>query len=84
MGLPQPEFKTLEGFAIFPEDNEPWWLTEVSKRISAEDQKGDEDGPVTDDEQGDEEEKKDVSDEDPASEECVVEPSRPSHVPIVA
>ena len=71
MGLPKPEFKTPEGDAIFPEDDEPWWLTEVSKRISAEDRKGDEDGPVTEDEQGDEDEKKDVSDEDPVSEDCV-------------
>ena len=58
--LPRPEFKTLDGEAIFPEDDEPWWLTEVSKRISAEDRKGDEDGPVTEDEQGDEDERKDV------------------------
>ena len=55
-GLPRPEFKTLDGQAIFPEDEEPWWLTEVSKRISAEDRRGDEDGPVTDDE-GEEEKK---------------------------
>ena len=36
LGLPRPEFKTLDGEAIFPEDDEPWWLTEVSKRISDE------------------------------------------------
>ena len=83
LGLPRPEFKTLDGEAIFPEDDEPWWLTEVSKRISAEDRRGDEDGPVTDDEG--EEEKKEVSDEDPLSEpECVVESSRQHHDPIVA
>ena len=83
LGLPRPEFKTLDGEAIFPEDDEPWWLTEVSKRISAEDRRGDEDGPATDDEG--EEEKKEVSDEDPLSEhECVVESSRQHHDPIVA
>ena len=83
LGLPRPEFKTLDGEAIFPEDDEPWWLTEVSKRISAEDRRGDEDGPVTDDEG--EEEKKEVSDEDPLSEpECVVESSGQCHDAIVA
>ena len=49
LGLPRPEFKTLDGEAIFLEDDEPWWLAEVSKRISAEDRRGDEDGPATDD-----------------------------------
>ena len=83
LGLPRPELKTLDGEAIFPEDDEPWWLTEVSKRISAEDRRGDEDGPVTEDEG--EEEKKEVSDEDPLSEpECAAESSRQYHDPIVA
>ena len=44
LGLPKPEFKTLESGTIFPEDDEPWWLTDVSKRIGAEGQRGDEDG----------------------------------------
>ena len=83
LGLPRPEFKTLDGEAIFPEDEEPWWLTEVSKRISAEDRRDDEDGPATDDEG--EEEQKEVSDEDPLSEhECVVESSGQHHNPNVA
>ena len=60
----------MEGDSIFPEDeDDAWWLTDVSKRIAAEDRAGDEDGPVTGDEAGDDEvEQKEVSDDDPLSE----------------
>ena len=82
-GHAKPEFKTLDGQPIFPEDDDPWWLTDVSKRIAAEDKnKGDEDGPATDDEG--EEERKEESDEDPLSEPEVGAPSSGPHVSIVA
>ena len=87
LGLPKPPFETLDGDPIFPEDDDDaWWLTDVSKRIAGEDQNaGDEDGPVTGDEAGDDEvEQKEVSDDDPLSEpEGTVASSRP-HTSTVA
>ena len=66
----KPPFETVDGDPIFPEDeDDAWWQTDVSKRIAAEDRAGDEDGPVTGDEAGDDEvEQKEVSDDDPLSE----------------
>jgi hypothetical protein len=82
-GQPKPAFQTLAGDPIFPVDEDPWWLTDVSKRISAEDKnKGDEDGPATDDEG--EEEHKEEDDDDPLSEPEVGASSSGSHVPTVA
>ena len=51
-GHPKPAFETLDGDPIFPEDeDDAWWLTDVSKRVAAENVKGDEDGPATDEEE---------------------------------
>ena len=86
-GLPKPTFETLDGEPIFPEDeDDAWWLTDVSKRVAAEEQvNGDEDGPATDDEGGGEGEQKDVLDDDPSSEaEEAAASSSNQHVPIVA
>ena len=68
LGHEKPEFAS-DGNPIFPDDDEPWWLTDISKRISsgAAKQDGDEDGPATcDEDEG--AEQKEVSDEDPVSE----------------
>ena len=72
-GLPKPEFKTTDGEGIFPNnDDDPWWLTDISKRILHGDDKndkeleGDEDGPDTGNEE--EPEQREVSDDDPLSE----------------
>ena len=66
-GEPKPSFKTADSAAIFPEDDDPWWLTDISRRLVDDDkQDGDEDGPAT---EGEEEgEQKELSDEDPLSE----------------
>ena len=76
---PKPPFQDVDGGPIFPEDeDEQWWLTDVSKRIAADDQHaGDEDGPVTGDEAGDDMEQKEVSDDDPRTEPECVESSQP-------
>ena len=65
-GEPKPSFQTVDGAAIFPEDDDPWWLTDISRRLVDDDkQDGDEDGPAT---EGEEEgEQKELSDEDPVS-----------------
>ena len=85
VGHPKPAFETLDGDPIFPKDeDDAWWLTDVSKRVAAENVKGDEDGPATDEEEV-EEERKDVSDDDPLSEvEQVGTSSSSQHVPTVA
>ena len=84
--LPKPAFETSDGDAIFPEDeDDAWWLTDISKRVAAEDKvKADEDGPATDDDEV-EEERKEVSDDDPlsAGEEVAASTSN-QHVPVVA
>ena len=35
-GAPKPDFETDEGEPIFPEDDDPWWLTDVSRRVAQE------------------------------------------------
>ena len=65
-GEPKPSFQTVDGEPIFPEDDDPWWLTDISRRLTDAKQDGDEDGPAT---EGEEEgEQKELSDEDPLSE----------------
>ena len=84
-GSPKPEFMTEDGQAIFPGDEEPWWLTDIARRIPEEEEdenaNGDEDGPPSDEPQQDE-----VSDEDPVSEGEQPRPSAASgpHLPVVA
>ena len=65
-GEPKPPFQTVDGEPIFPEDDDPWWLTDISRRLADDaKQDGDEDGPIT---EGDEEaEQREVSDDDPVS-----------------
>ena len=52
-GLPKPPFETEQGEPIFPEDEEPWWLTDISRRAAPEGilERDDEDGPPSDLEQ---------------------------------
>ena len=69
-GIPRPAFKTVEGDPIFPPEEEQWWLTVFQQRKKPEDIAGDEDGPATDAEG---EDKSETDDEDPTSEEDVVE-----------
>ena len=62
----KPAFETEDGQTIFPENEEPWWLTEVQRRIPEEEHvEGDEDGPASEEEQ-----QVEVSDEDPLSDEA--------------
>ena len=79
MNLTKPQFQAADGGPIFPDDeDDQWWLTDVSKRLASEDRRGDEDGPMTGDEAGDEVEQKEVSDDDPLSEpEGNIESSQP-------
>ena len=66
-GAPRPAFKTLDGEAIFPADEDDhWWLTDFQKRKKPEEIAGDEDGPVSGEE---DQEKEDTEDEDPTTEE---------------
>ena len=71
-GAPKPEFLTTSGEPIFPESEEPWWLTDISRRLGQEgkQQEADEDGPASDGEGKDEQEdeQKELSDDDPSSE----------------
>ena len=67
LGSPRPEFKTVDGGPIFPEDSEdPWWLTAMQKKPPDEEQAqaADEDGPAS---EVDEDEPHEVSDDDPLS-----------------
>ena len=76
-GAPRPPFKTADGEDIFPEDGDPWWLTDVSRRAPAEEQEnGDEDGPPSDMEE--EGQQAEVSDEDPMSSEDDAAPYTPN------
>ena len=75
-GQPKPEFETTEGEPIFPPDEEEkWWLTEVERRVQAEDKvNGDEEnGPASDLE---EQRPGDVEDDDPVSSEGEVPVAR--------
>ena len=78
--MTKPQFQAADGGPIFPEDeDDQLWLTDVSKRLATEERQGDEDGPVTGDEAGDDEmEQREISDDDPLSEpESNVEYSQP-------
>ena len=46
-GAPRPEFRTIDGETIFPEDpNEEWWLTSLQRKAPEEKETAaDEDGP---------------------------------------
>ena len=51
-GAPKPSFQTVNGEPIFPEDDDPWWLTDISRRLTDDaKQDGDEDGPATEGEE---------------------------------
>jgi hypothetical protein len=69
-GGPRPPFETIEGGPIFPDTDDPWWLTEVQKRkngVEEAQEKCLEDGPASDAESiRDEQEITD--DDDPLSE----------------
>ena len=81
-GLPRPAFETEEGEHIFPEGDEPWWLTDLSRRIAPEEKmEGDEDGPPSDVEEVVEEQQAEVTDSDAS---CEPEnSSRPPSAPFV-
>ena len=84
-GAPKPEFQTTSGEPIFPENEEPWWLTDISRRLAHDaKQEADEDGPATEGEKKDEQKK--LSDDDPLSEPEQVSASADSrqHEPTVA
>ena len=66
-GWVKPEFQTTTGEEIFPDSDEAWWLTEMSKRGSTEaPHPEDEDGPWEEDQ---EEEREELSDDDPPTSE---------------
>ena len=66
-GWAKPAFQTTTGEEIFPDSDEAWWLTEMSKRGPIEPARPeDEDGPWHDDE---EENRDELSDDDPLTSE---------------
>ena len=66
-GAPRPEFRTISGEQIFPDNDDPWWLTDISRRLTNDAKlEGDEDGPATEGEE--EDEQREVTDDDPVSE----------------
>ena len=68
-GALRPLFQTADGEDIFPDNDEAWWLIDVSRRAPAEEQyPGDEDGPAS--EVAEEGQHAEVSDEDPTSSEA--------------
>ena len=76
-GAPRPLFQTADGEDIFPDSDEPWWLTDVSRRAPAEEQDpGDEDGPAS--EVAEEGRQAEVSDDDPVSSEAEATTYTPS------
>ena len=85
-GGPKPPFQTEDGQSIFPEGDELWWLTDISRRAPADDEEkaeGDEDGPPSDIDV--EEQQQEVSDDDPVSDADLVPPdSVRAHEPVVA
>ena len=55
-GWAKPAFQTITGEEIFPDSDEAWWLTEMSKRGPTEaPHPGDEDGPWEEDQEEEEE-----------------------------
>ena len=62
---PRPQFTTVHGDPIFPDEDTRWWLTAMQKRKPSELPPGDEDGPASEVE----DDKDDTDDEDPTSEE---------------
>ena len=82
-GLAKPPFETEQGEPIFPEEEEAWWLTDISRRAAPEEKvEGDEDGPPSDLE---EQKQGEVTDSDASEpgESGALPISRP-HVPVVA
>ena len=77
-GDPRPPFKTAVGEDIFPDNDEPWWLTDVSRRAPADEEQdpGDEDGPAS--EVAEEGQQAEVSDDDPVSSEAEATTYTPS------
>ena len=76
-GAPRPSFRTADGHDIFPDNDEPWWLTDVSRRAPEEQDPGDEDGPPSEvEEEG--WQQAEVSDDDPVSSEAEAAPYTPS------
>ena len=50
-GASRPIFATRDGDPIFPNNDDPWWLTEVARvKLAEEKAKGDEDGPPSSEE----------------------------------
>ena len=85
-GLPKPTFETPDGKPIFPEDeDDAWWLTDVSRRVAAENiVEANEDGPATDDDGVEDQEEKEVPDDDPSTDaEEAADSTGNQHVPIV-
>ena len=64
-GSARPVFRTSGGLPIFPDDERKWWLTDAQKSKADELQQGDEDGPASEVDAGEEE----TEDEDPSSDE---------------
>ena len=83
-GQARPSFETPDGEAIFPEDDDdPWWLTDVSRRVANDDgqkAEADEDGPASD---LGEEKQGEVSDSDTESEIRASSSSCVAHEPSV-
>ena len=76
-GQPRPAFRTLDGENIFPEGEEPWWLTDVQKRAEpAEEQPADEDGPAS--------EMEEVQQEVSCSDEDTSDANADAHTPVLA
>ena len=53
VGAPRPPFQTLGGEAIFPDQEEKWWLTELQRKPD-DAQPADEDGPPSEEEEEEE------------------------------
>ena len=73
-----PPFKTADGEDIFPDNDSPCWLTDVSRRARADQEQdaGDEDGPASEIEE--EGQQAMVSDDDPVSSEAEATTYTPS------
>ena len=85
-GAQRPVFATPGGGPIFPEDEDPWWLTELSRRKNEEKAQpapGDEDGPAASEHEGPEDDAI-TNDSDPLSEDGASLENPPEHVPEIA